>query len=445
MENYDAVIIGSGASGLLAAGYMAEAGLQVIVLEKMSQSGRKLSITGKGRCNITNDTETQDFIERVNPDGRFLLSSFSQFYNQELIDLFERIGIKTKLERGGRYFPANDSAPDVVKKMIEWCDRKGVIFKHDFRVNRIITTRKFIEGGSITSIKAVQGTSIAGQRIKHKREVIVGESSSFSASFVLLCTGGLSYPATGSDGDGHRMLKQLGHSVSKCLPSLVPLEIDSRIVSSLTGLELRNVQASLQERGKTVSSEFGELHFIKTGLSGPIILTLSRIAVSLLHQQKSLSILIDFKPGLDGEKLNRRLIRDFTDRAKEPVSSILRGLMPKKLVSVCVASTGIHPNKPGSEVSAKDRKEIHTFLKAFSLKLTGYRPFSEAIITNGGLDVKEINQKTLESKKVAGLYIAGEILDLDGPTGGFNLQIAFSTAKAAAQAIISKRSGVQGP
>ncbi|MEA1878038.1 MAG: NAD(P)/FAD-dependent oxidoreductase [Bacteroidota bacterium] len=425
MINYDLIIVGAGASGLLAAGFAAESGLKVLLLDKMSQTGRKLSITGKGRCNLTNETELQDFIDQVNPDGRFLQSTFSRFYNHELIELLNRIGIQTKLERGGRYFPANDSAPDVTRKLKEWCERNNVAFIMNFRVNRIITRKTFKNGSEVLNVKGVQGT-------------IPGESKSLIADRVLICTGGLSYPATGSDGDGHRMVKQIGHSVSHCLPSLVPLEIDRKLIRQLTGLELRNVRADVKERGKVLASEFGELSFINTGLSGPIILTLSRIVVPLLHQQRSICIVIDFKPALDSEKLDKRLIRDFTDRGKEPISSILRGLMPKKLVPVCLEQTRIPSDLMGALVSAKQRKKLLEFLKGFSIKLNGYRPFSEAIVTIGGVSVDEIHQKTMESKLVSGLYMAGELLDLDGPTGGFNLQIAFSTAWAAADTVIKE-------
>lgn len=424
MIRYDLIIVGAGASGLLAAGSAAESGLKVLLMDKMSQAGRKLSITGKGRCNLTNEADLQDFIEEVSPDGRFLRSAFSRFYNHELIELLNRIGIQTKLERGGRYFPSNDSAPDVTRKLKEWCMKNHVDFLMDFRVNRIITRKTFVEDTDTLYAKGVQGT-------------ISGESKSFMADRILICTGGLSYPATGSDGDGHRMLKQLGHSVSRCLPSLVPLEIDKQLIRQLSGLELRNVRADVSERGKVLASEFGELSFISTGLSGPIILTLSRTIVPMLNQQRSIHIVIDFKPALDHEKLDKRLIRDFSDRGKEAISSILRGLLPKKLIPVCLEQTRIPSDLMGALISAKQRKKLLEFLKAFQIKITDYRPYNEAIVTMGGVSVNELHQKTMESKLVRGLYMAGELLDLDGPTGGFNLQIAFSTAKAAADAISS--------
>jgi len=423
MIAYDLIIVGAGASGLLAAGYAAESGLKVLLLEKMSHVGRKLSITGKGRCNLTNEAELQNFIEQVNPNGQFLQSAFSRFYNYELIEFLNRIGIQTKLERGGRHFPANDSAPEVTRKLKEWCERSGVVFLMNFRVNRLITGKTFTEGSETLNIKGVQGT-------------MPGESKAFMAERVLICTGGLSYPATGSDGDGHRMLKQLGHSVSRCLPSLVPLEIDRKLCKQLAGLELRNVRVDVKERGRDIANEFGELSFINTGISGPIILTLSRVVVPMLHQQRSIILVIDFKPGLDAEKLDRRLVRDFADRGKEPISSILRGLMPKKLIPVCLEQTRIPSDLMGALISAKERNKLHEFLKSFSIKLTGHRAFSEAIVTMGGVIVNEVQQKTMESKLISGLFIAGELLDLDGPTGGYNLQIAFSSAWVAADTVI---------
>lgn len=432
MEKYDLIIVGGGASGLLAAGIAAENGQKVLLLEKMSQLGRKLSITGKGRCNITNHAEVQDFIAKVEPDGRFLMSAFSAFYNNELIELLNRIGVKTKLERGGRYFPENNSAPDLTKKLIQWCEKTGVKIICNFKVDRLITYKTATnEGVLIHKIKGVQGYSIQKEsKLKSVGHLV--DNTSYTGSRVLICTGGLSYPATGSDGDGYRMIRKVGHTVSSCMPCLVPLEIDNQLTKQLNGLELRNIRAVIRERGKLISSEFGELSFISTGLSGPIILTLSRSAIPLLNQKRSISIEIDFKPALDDEKLDKRLIRDFTDRGKEPVSSILRGLMPKKLIPICLQQTKMPKDHIGALVTAKERRKLHDFLKSFSIKINGYRPFSEAIITKGGVSLKEINQKTMESKLVSGLFIAGELLDVDGPTGGYNLQIAFSTAYSAA-------------
>lgn len=438
MEKFDLIIVGGGASGLMAAGHAAEEGLKVLVLEKMSHPGRKLSITGKGRCNLTNETEAREFVEKVEPDGRFLLSAFSQFYNQELIELFSRIGIPTKLERGGRYFPENDSAPDVTKRLVQWCLSKKVVFVNNFCVNRIITAKNQKPDSQGYKVKGVQGTSGPEKWNRYSREGNVGESQSYNTDRVLVCTGGLSYPATGSDGDGYRILKQVGHTVSQCLPSLVPLVIDPAITKALEGLELRNVRVDIKERGKLIASEFGELYFMESGLSGPTILTLSRQVVPMLHQQRSLSAVIDFKPALDEEKLDNRLIRDFEERGKEPLSSILRGLIPMRLIPICLEHTHIKPDQLGALISAPERKKLLDFLKGFSIKITGYGPYSEAIVTKGGVDVKEVNQKSMESKLVSGLYLAGELLDLDGPTGGYNLQIAFSTAWAAAEAAIAE-------
>ena len=426
MDNIDLLIIGGGASGLMAAGLAAEKGLKVLVLEKMNQVGRKLSITGKGRCNLTNDSELQDFVEVVQPDGRFLYSSLSSFSNYDLLNLFARIGVEATLERGGRYFPVNNSAPEVTKKLHQWCLKKGVSFKMNFKVSKLLVTKGKMQG--------VQGNeNIPGDSKFQVVETII-------ANRVLLCTGGYSYPATGSNGDGHRMLKQIGHQISDCVPSLVPLEIDRKLTSQLIGLELKNINATIVEFGDVVAEEFGELHFINTGISGPIILTLSRTIVPLLKAGKSLKVKIDFKPGLSPDKLDARLARDLSDRGGETIASILRGLMLKKLIPVCLQETKLKADMLGAQITSVERKRLHKFLKEFVIRIKGYRPFSEAIITKGGVLTSEINQKTMESKVVEGLYIAGEILDLDGPTGGYNLQISFSTANAAAQDIISKGS-----
>ncbi len=341
------------------------------------------------------------------------------------MDLFSRIGIRSKLERGGRYFPENNSAPDVTKKLYHWCLNNGVKFRTHFKVSKLLVTRGIIQG--------VQGIDGASSDLKYQlTETIVAEN-------VLLCTGGYSYPATGSDGDGHKMLRDIGHKISDCMPSLVPLEIDRNLTADLAGLELRNVKATVLEFGNEVAEEFGELHFISTGLSGPIILSLSRTVVPLLREGKALKVIIDFKPALSPDKLDARLIRDLNDRGSEELSSILRGLMPKKLIPVCLRETKLAGNMMGAQLTAIERKRLHRFMKEFVIAIKGYRPFAEAIITKGGVLTSEINQKTMESKIVSGLFIAGEILDLDGPTGGYNLQLSFSTAHAAAQSIAAKK------
>jgi len=417
----DIIIVGAGAAGLMAAGLAAEQGNKVVVLEKMDQVGRKLSITGKGRCNLTHHCEVAEFVEQIQPDGRFLYSSLSNFGPDDLLGLLHRIGIQSKLERGGRYFPANNSAPEVTRRLHEWCIKNGVQFVMNFKVTKLLIGRDGIRG--VQGIQRMKGMGFG------KEQVV----ESMSCKQVLLCTGGLSYPATGSDGDGHRMLREVGVTVGACIPSLVPLEIDQQLSTLLRGLELRNIEAQILEFGKTIATEFGELHFIDTGLSGPIVLTLSRTVVALLQEGKALKIKIDFKPGLSTEKLDARLLRDLDDRGGEPLSSILRGLMPKKLITVCLQETRLAADTLGAQISAKERKRLHQFLKGYVIRIKGHRPFTEAIITKGGVSTSEINQKSMESMSIKGLYVAGELLDLDGPTGGYNLQIAFSTAYAAAR------------
>jgi len=413
MQNFDTIIIGGGAAGLMAAGQSAELGKKVLILERMNRPGRKLSITGKGRCNITNTAPLAEFIKQVQPNGRFLRSSFSNFFSDELIDFFNSIGVKTVIERGGRVFPESGKAVEVVNQMTKWCHDKGVVVKSNSRVNSLI-----IEDGTVVGVKAT---------IDKNQEV------SFNAKKVIIATGGVSYPATGSTGDGYKLAESVGHKVSPVWPSLVPLETEGNIAKKLNGLELRNIRGTVWIDGKKVGEDFGEMTFMDFGISGPIVLSLSRIIVPALKENKEVIFSIDLKAALDDKKLDNRLIRDFNEKGKETFYNILSGLLPKILIPICIQNTKIDANQLGHQITGNERKELKKWLKNFSLKVTGHRPFSEAIITVGGISTNDVNQKTMESKLIKGLYFAGEILDLDAPTGGYNLQIAFSTAWTAAQ------------
>jgi predicted Rossmann fold flavoprotein len=416
MQKYDTIIVGGGAAGLMAAGHSAELGLKVLVLERMNHVGRKLGITGKGRCNITNTAPLDEFIRLVQPNGRFLRSSFSNFFSDDLIDFFNRIGVKTVTERGGRVFPEGGKATEVVRLMTRWCEKSGVEIKTNFRVNNLIIEDDIVTG--------VQGYTEGN----NKKEVI-----SFIANKVIITTGGVSYPATGSTGDGYKLAQLAGHKINPVSPSLVPLETEGTKAKQLKGLELRNIKGTVWIDGKKAGEDFGELSFTDFGITGPIVLTLSRLIVQAINENKEIIFSIDLKSALDDKKLDNRLLRDFNEKGNEPFRKILTGLLPHVLIPICIQYTKIDPDKAGHQITSNERKELRKWLKNFNFKITGHRPFEEAIITVGGINTNEVNQKTMESKLKKGLYFAGEILDLDAPTGGFNLQIAFSTAWTAAQ------------
>jgi len=413
MQNFDTIIIGGGAAGLMAAGQSAEIGKKVLILERMNRPGRKLSITGKGRCNITNTAPLAEFINQVQPNGRFLRSSFSNFFSDDLIEFFNNIGVKTVVERGGRVFPESGKAVEVVKSMTKWCNDKGVTFKTDCRVNSLI-----IEDNKVVGVNAT---------IDKKQTV------TYNAKKIIIATGGVSYPATGSTGDGYKLAESIGHNINPVWPSLVPLETEGNTARMLSGLELRNIRGTVWIDGKKAGEDFGEMTFMDFGISGPIVLSLSRLIVPALKEKKEIIFSIDLKSALDEKKLDNRLIRDLNEKGKESFRNILNGLLPKILIPICIESTKIDANQLGHQITGNERKELRKWLKNFNFKITGHRPFSEAIITVGGINTNEVNQKTMESKLIKGLYFAGEILDLDAPTGGYNLQIAFSTAWTAAQ------------
>lgn len=407
MKNFDVIVIGAGASGLMAAGRAAEHGKKVLLVEKMKRPGRKLAITGKGRCNITNTVPLTDFTKQIAPDGQFLQSAFSRFYTPELIRHFHKIGLPTIEERGLRVFPKSGKALDVVDALVNWCKKNRVEIVTNSRVTQILTENK-----QVTGIEAVNEK---------------GQKLNYSGRKIILATGGLSYPLTGSTGDGYALAKKMGHIINKTYPVLVPLETEGDIAAKLKGLELRNIRGSIWLNNNKIAEEFGEMNFMESGVSGPIILTLSRIVIPYLLEKNELYLQIDLKPALSFEKLNNRLIREFDTKGKETYRTILNSLLPRLLIPVCVRELKIPSNKLGHQIDAMERKKLLNWLKDFRLKITGFRDYDEAIITAGGISTEEVDQKSMESKLVKGLYFTGEILDIDGPTGGYNLQIAFST------------------
>ncbi len=400
------IVVGGGAAGLMAAGSAAEAGAEVIVLEKMRQPGRKICISGKGRCNITNTADLKDFINHFGRQGKFLHQCFDKFFSKELIDFFKQRGLDLATERGGRIFPSQSQATDVLNIFLDWLTELNVSIKTSMVVDGLLLQNNRIEG-------------------------VVCNNTKITADSVILATGGGSYPATGSSGDGYRFVVQAGHTLVAVRPALVPLVTEKESIRGLAGLDLRNVNVRLYVDGKRKQQNFGEMGFTSNGVGGPVILTMSGYCVDCLRASKKLVISIDLKPALDETKLDNRLQRDLQKRHNEEIQSILRGLLPKQLIPVCLRSVDIDPYLHGKIISAKQRRRLRTWMKDFRLTITGYRPLKEAIVTAGGVDTREVDPHTMESKKVQGLYVVGELLDIHGDTGGYNLQAAFSTGRAA--------------
>lgn len=411
MEKYDVIVIGAGPAGLLAAGRAAELGAKVLLLEKMRQEGRKLLITGKGRCNITNSATISEFITHVYPNGKFLRNAFSKYFSKDIIDLLEKYGVDVILERGGRYFPEGNRAADVLQALMKWTKELKIEIRRNYKVEKILVAEGKVLG-------------------------VVANDKKIMSKSVILATGGKSYPATGSNGDGYIMAKKLGHTIENVTPALVPLITEGQTAQKLQGLNLKNVRATVWINDKKAGEAFGEMIFTHFGLSGPIILTLSRIVVAALHKNDKTEITIDLKPALDEQKLDKRLIRDLNEHGKKKLANVFKNWLPSSMIPVFIELLAIDPDKECHQVSAKERKKIRHLLKNLRFSINKYRSFKEAIITAGGVPTKEISPKTMESKIVKGLFFAGEIIDLDAETGGYNLQIAYSTGWLAGNSCI---------
>ncbi len=401
-DNYSYVqnrvcVIGGGAAGMMAAGCAVMHGALVTVFESTDRLGKKLAITGKGRCNVTNNCDTEEFLSNVTKNPRFLYAALSAFTTEDTISFFESLGVKLKTERGKRVYPESDKAIDVVKAMRSYSSSADVIYE------KVVSVAK---NGKTFTVKT--------------------QKSELEFDKVIIATGGKSYPLCGSDGSGYKLAMRLGHHVTELIPSLIPLTSDSPLCEEMQGLSLKNVEIRILDHGrKTLYTDFGEMMFAHFGVTGPVILSASAHLRNV--DVGTLTLSIDLKPALDEKTLDARLLSDFSKNVNKDLVNSLSELLPSKMIEPFIEKTGVDPRKKVNSITKEERKRILDTLKGFEIPLSGFRPIEEAIVTSGGVDVKEITPKTMESKICEGLYFAGEVIDVDAYTGGFNLQIAFST------------------
>lgn len=406
-QRADVVVIGGGASGMMCSAVAAERGLDVILLEPNKILGRKLRITGKGRCNVTNNCDIKEFLTNIPGDGRFLYSALNRLSPHDTMELFEGLGLKLKTERGNRVFPVSDNANDVAGALQRYMHRSGV------RIERCSAKHILTENSAVVGVQTDEGV--------------------IDCRAAVICTGGLSYPLTGSKGAGYKMAQELGHTVTERRPSLVPLESDDEYCAQMQGFSLRNVTLSAFEDGKLIYKELGEMLFTHFGVSGPLVLSASSHMRNFGKANYTLSI--DLKPALDEKKLDARLLRDFEKYANRDFANSLGDLAGKAMIPVLIELSGIPADTKVNSITREQRHALLTLFKNFPVSISGPRPIDEAIVTSGGVSTKEINPRTMESKLISGLHFAGEVMDLDAYTGGFNLQIAWSTAYTAANSL----------
>lgn len=411
------IVIGGGAAGMMAAAAAADKGQQVTLLERNEKLGKKVFITGKGRCNLTNASDIEEIFEHVVTNRKFLYSALYGFDNRACMDFFEENGLRLKVERGNRVFPASDHSSDVIRTLEKKLKGLSVEIRLHTRVESLVTEILLTESGCDK------------RRIKGVRDE---RGKYYEADAVILATGGVSYPSTGSTGDGHRMAEETGHKVTELYPALVPLKAREDFCRDLMGLSLKNVTATFKEGKKVLYSEFGEMLFTHFGVSGPIILS----GASVINQRlvkNEIQLFIDLKPALTEEQLQNRLTRDFEENRQKQFKNACGGLFPARLIPVMIALSGIDPDKKACEISKEEKRNFARCIKALPLTITGTGGYEEAIVTKGGVSVKDINPSTMESKQVSGLYFAGELIDVDAFTGGYNLQIAWSTGRLAGE------------
>lgn len=458
------IIIGGGPAGMLAAISSARNGNKVTILEKMDMLGKKILVTGKGRCNITSSLPIDDFIKNIPGNGMFMYSSFSNFDNQDILNILKNEGVETKIERGNRIFPVSDKADDVRKALIRVVKKLGVNIILNAKVKEILVKEeedfilkekeqkdislkkecdevknKKMDGDNNTKNNIIDKI---GKKVYGVRAIINGKEETILADKVILATGGKSYPGTGSTGDGYELAQNVGHSITKIRPSLVPLTVKDnsslKLCQKMQGLSLRNVSIKFIDtnNNKVVYEDFGEMLFTHFGVSGPVILSASAHLlryknIDELLKAGKIILSIDLKPALSKERLDERVLRDFKEEKNKEFKNSLDKLLPKKMIDVVIQLSEINPEKRVNEITKSERENLVKVLKGLEIEISGFRPIEEAIITSGGINIKEINPKTMESKLVHGLFFAGEIIDVDAYTGGFNLQIAYSTGYTA--------------
>jgi len=412
-EKYDLAVIGAGPAGMMAALRASECGARVIILEKNASPGVKLLMTGKERCNITNsETDARKFVEVFGKNGKFLLNALHRFGVEETLDFFHKNNVKTKIERGNRVFPESDRARDVQEVFLRLMKKNGVAICTGCRVKKIVHSEGEIE------------------------KIILDKGEVRAANY-LICTGGCSYPRTGSTGEGYKWAKEMGHTIIEPEPALTPVLVKEKWVGDLEGLSLKNVNISVYQKNKKKDDRFGEALFTFNGLSGPVVLDMSKSIGKLLSGGRT-EIVIDFKPALDPGVLDKRILRDLEENKNRAIKNILTYLLPKKLIPVVLGLLKIDPDKKAHSITKEERRNLRMLLKEFRLTVKGLLGFSKAIITTGGVNLKEVDPKTMRSKIINNLYFAGEVLDLDGPTGGYNLQVCWSTGYLAGESAAAK-------
>lgn len=437
------IVIGGGPAGIMAALHASKCGNDVTILEKMESIGKKLLITGKGRCNITSSIPIEEFIQNVPGNGMFLYSSFNKFTNQDIINMLENEGLKVKEERGHRIFPVTDNAKDVLNVFVKLLKKQNVKVQTNTKVEEIIVKEGKAVGVQCLFCDKKQNFCDEKQNSCNEKQNIYNKRQTILADKIILATGGKSYPATGSTGDGYLLAQKLGHTIKEIKPSLVPLTAGGsslQICRQMQGLSLKNVAIKIKdvENNKNIYEDFGEMLFTHFGVSGPIILSgsahlLRYPNVEKLLQEEKICITLDLKPALTEKQLEQRILRDFEKEKNKEYKNSLNDLLPQKMIETIIQLSKINEEKKVNSITKEERKSLVNVLKNLEITISGFRPIEEAIITSGGISIKEINPKTMESKIVSGLYFAGEIIDVDAYTGGFNLQIAYSTGYVAGE------------
>jgi predicted Rossmann fold flavoprotein len=413
MPRRQVIVVGAGAAGLMAAGQAAAHGAETLLLEKMDRPGIKLRITGQGRCNITNVDPIREALKHFVAGAHFVRPALYSFSPDDLQAFLGELGVPTEVQRGGRVFPVSEDGRDVVNGLVRWVDRQGVTLRTESSVKRL----------------AIQGGRVTGVYVAATRE--------YRGDAVIIATGGASYPSTGSTGDGYRLAESAGHTTVPIRPALVPLETAGAVARRLEGLSLRNVSISVWIDGSKETEAFGDMLFTSFGVSGPTVLTLSRQIVDALRDGRQVKLSIDLKPALDHPTLDARLLRDIAASPKRHFRNMLKELLPSSLIPVCVDLTAIPAHKPAHRITADERQRLRLWLKDFRLEVTNHRPLTEAIVTAGGVDTAQVDPHTMASRVIEGLYFAGEVLDIDAETGGYNLQAAFSTGWLAGRSAAS--------